>query len=83
MKMKWPMKCVNPFPNTPFWDPLKFKEAIDDNWNVAINAFPKKPCFLRVWNTSFLKTLWEKEKFFPFPSVFIPFGVLSASFHQI
>ena len=27
---------VNPFPSTPFWDRPKFKEAADDNWNVAI-----------------------------------------------
>ena len=27
-----------------------------------INPFPKKPQFLRVSNTSHLKTLWEKEK---------------------
>ena len=25
----------NPFRNTPFWDRHKFKEAADDNWNVA------------------------------------------------
>ena len=23
----------NPFPNTPFWDCPKFKEAANDNWN--------------------------------------------------
>ena len=30
---------LNPFPNDckPFWDCPKFKEAADDNWNVAIN----------------------------------------------
>ena len=27
---------LNPFPNTSFWDHPKFKEAADDNWNVAI-----------------------------------------------
>ena len=27
-----------------------------------INPFPNKPWFLRVCSTSFLKTLWEKEK---------------------
>ena len=30
---------VNPFPNTPFWDRPKFKEAADDNWNVVIKGF--------------------------------------------
>ena len=32
-------KEFNPFPNTPFWDCPKFKEAADDNWNVAIKGF--------------------------------------------
>ena len=27
---------LNPFPGTPFWDRPIFKEATDDNWNVAI-----------------------------------------------
>ena len=27
------------FPNTPFWNRPKFKEAADDNWNVAIKGF--------------------------------------------
>ena len=30
---------INPFPNAPFWDCPKFKEAADDNWNVAIEGF--------------------------------------------
>ena len=30
---------LNPFPNTPFWDCPKFKEAADDNWNVATKGF--------------------------------------------
>ena len=29
----------NQFPNTPLWDRPKFKEAADDNWNVAIQGF--------------------------------------------
>ena len=29
----------NPFPNTPFLGRSKFKEAADDNWNVAIKGF--------------------------------------------
>ena len=28
----------------------------------VVNPFPNKPWFLRVCNTSLLKTLWEKEK---------------------
>ena len=30
---------LNPFPNTLFWDLPKFKEAADNNWNVAIKGF--------------------------------------------
>ena len=30
---------LNPFPNTPFWELLKFREAADDNWNVAAKRF--------------------------------------------
>ena len=29
----------NLFPNTPFWDSPKYKEAAYDNWNVAIKGF--------------------------------------------
>ena len=29
---------LNLFPNTPFWDRPKFKEAENDNWNVAIKV---------------------------------------------
>ena len=29
---------------------------------ALVNHFPNKPLFLRVCNTSLLKTLWEKEK---------------------
>ena len=32
-------EIVNPFPNTPFWDRPKFKEAADNNWNVVIKGF--------------------------------------------
>ena len=31
-------EMFNPLPNTPFWDRPKFKEAADDNWNVAIKG---------------------------------------------
>ena len=50
------------------------------------NPFPNKPWFLRVYSTSLLKTLWEKEKLlvtsnFSFShSVFNPFGELLAIF---
>ena len=30
---------INPFPNIPFLDLPKFKEAADDNWNVAVTLF--------------------------------------------
>ena len=29
----------NPFPCTPYWDCPIFREAADDNWNVAIKVF--------------------------------------------
>ena len=35
---------LNPFPNTPFWDHPKFKEAADDTWNVAIKGFSDIDC---------------------------------------
>ena len=53
------------------------------------NPFPNKPWFLRVYSTSLLKTLWEKEKLlvtsnFSFShSVFYPFGELSAFFIEL
>ena len=58
------------------------------HWSF-INPFPNKPWFLRVCNTSLLKTLWEKEKLlvasnFSFShSVFYLFIELSAIFRQI
>ena len=54
--------------------------------NNFFNPFPNKSWFLRVCSTSFLKTLWEKEKFLItskfsfFHSVFYPFVELSAIF---
>ena len=53
------------------------------------NPFPNKAWFLRVCSTSLLKTLREKEKLlvtsnFSFsPSVFYPFGELSAIFNKL
>ena len=35
---------INPFPNTLFWDCPKFKEAADDNWNVAVKGFNNTHC---------------------------------------
>ena len=60
------------------------------SWKVArgFNPFPNKPWFLRVCPTSFLKTLWEKEKLlvtsnFSFShSVFYPFEWTFSQFHQ-
>ena len=55
----------------------------------VFNPFPNKPWFLRVCNTSLLKTLWEKEKLlvtsnFTFScSVFYPFGELPAIFIKL
>ena len=52
----------------------------------SLNPFPNKPWFLRVCSTSFLETLWEKEKLlvtsnFSFSrSVFYLFGELAAIF---
>ena len=34
---------INPFPNTPFSDRPKFKEAADINGNVAIKVTPIQP----------------------------------------
>ena len=68
----------NPFPNIPFWDRPKFKEAADDNWNVAINPLPHNSTFWRARDIWLWKTLWEKEKllvtsnFFFFHNVFHP-----------
>ena len=51
-----------------------------------LNPFPNKPWFLPVCDTSFLKTLWEKEKLlitsnFSFShSIFYPCGELFAIF---
>ena len=60
------------------WTGLKFSHKF--------NPFPNKPWFLRVYSTSLLKTLWEKEKLlvtsnFSFShSVFYPSKELSAIF---
>ena len=33
------MATLKPFPNTPFRDRPKFKEAADDNYNVGVKGF--------------------------------------------
>ena len=47
----------NPIPNTPFWDRPKFKEAADDNWNVAIKGLYdtdyEENIVEKRWNCSF------------------------------
>ena len=75
---------VNSLPNDKIQDWSKRKALADNKIDVTqkFNLFPKKPWFLRVCNTSLLKTLWEKEKLlvtsnFSFShSVFYPFGKL-------
>ena len=44
---------VHQFPNTPFSDRPKFKEAADKNWNVAITGF---------WDTDCIENIVEKVK---------------------
>ena len=62
---------------------LSFPGYIKDS---LINPFPNNPWFLRVYSTSLLKTLWEKEKllvmsnFSFFHSVFKPLGEHSVTF---
>ena len=56
------------------WKSLKFA-----GWEM-VNTFPHNDAFWRPWETSLLKTLWEKEKLlvtsnFSFShSVFYPYG---------
>ena len=57
---------VNPFPNTPFWDCPKFKEAAENNWNVAIKDFKmqetfwKKVKLLKMSNFTFFHNAFPK-----------------------
>ena len=57
--------------------------------NLRFNPFLNKPCFLRVYSTSLLKTVWENETLlvssnFCFShSVFYLFGELSAIYIHI
>ena len=56
---------------------------------TTLNPFPKKPLFSRVFSTSLLKTMWEKEKLlvtsnFSFShSLFYPFGDPSRNFIKL
>ena len=65
-----------------FWK----RNAIKIVYYLNFNPFPNKPWFLRICNSSLLKTLWEKEKLlvmsnFSFcHSVFYHFGKPSAIF---
>ena len=58
---------LNPFPNTPFWDRLKLKEATDDNWNVAIKGFYDTDC---IENTMEKGEIAQNEQFHLFPQCF-------------
>ena len=40
----YPLWDMNPFPDTPFWDRTKSKEAADDNKNVSIKGFKDTDC---------------------------------------
>ena len=51
--MKFVKYLLYPFPNTPFWESPKFKEAADGNWNVAIKGF---------WDTDCIENIVEKVK---------------------
>ena len=39
-----PLLYFSPFPKTSFWDLPKFKEAADDNWNMAMKGFQDTDC---------------------------------------
>ena len=58
---------VNPFPNTPFWDHPKFKEAEDDNWNVVIKGLKDTDC---IENIVEKYEIAHFEQFYIFPQSF-------------
>ena len=66
------------------WDVLWLARQCQDNWSVK--PFPHDDAYWRPWETSFLKTLWEKEKllvtsdFSFFHNVFYQTGKLGAIF---
>ena len=59
--------AFNPFPNTPFLDCPKFKEAADDNWNVCKIEIAKKTLWkkvkLLIWAISPFFTMFSKSRF--------------------
>ena len=65
---------------------LSISQSVNHHAKCALNPFPNKPWFLRVFPVSLLKTLREKEKLlvtsnFSFShSVFYPFREVSAIF---
>ena len=96
-----------PFPKWQIFDPSKIKHLQTKNSKIdtykmvdrlhdVFNPFPLNDTFWRPWETSFLKTLWEKEKllvmsnfsfahsvFYPFrdfSAIFIKFKIASADF---
>ena len=59
--------AFNPFPNTPFWDRPKFKEAADDNWNMAIKEFKDTDYIEKIVETG---KIAHFDQFHPFPQCF-------------
>ena len=57
----------NPFPNTPFLDRSKFKEAADDNRNVAITGSLDTDCMENIVEKG---EIAQNEQFHLFPRCF-------------
>ena len=49
----------------------------------CLNPFPHNDNFWRPWETSLLKTLWEKEKLLLFPQCFLPVWITCCHIRQI
>ena len=58
---------VHPFPNRLFWNRPKFKEAADDNWNVAIKQFLDTDCIENIVQKG---DIAHFEQFHLFPQMF-------------
>ena len=58
---------LNPYPNTPFRDRPKFKEAADNNWNVAIKGFQDTNCIENIVEKG---EIAHFEQFHLFPQCF-------------
>ena len=56
---------LNPFPNTPFWDRSKFKEAADDNWNMAIKGLLDTECIENIVEKGEIAHFKQISPFFP------------------